>query len=171
VPALKFEGRAGADSVFRSVETVTGGFFRYFQQGHARCKYENNESLTNSGYPGEGVDFGATRTVGVALGGGGGSSSSTLGEAFGVGDSRWFVLRLLFDPKLPLTVVAGSCSAAFALPRRCAESATAMVVTGCCVRFHRWPGSSAEPVGCWDPPPIPAGSRLHSVLEFGHFHA
>ena len=61
------------------------------------------------------MDFGATRTVGVALGGGGGSSSSTLGEAFGVGDSRWLVLRLLFDPKLPLTVVAGSCSPALAL--------------------------------------------------------
>jgi hypothetical protein len=64
-------------------------------------------------YSGEGVDLGATRSVGVALGGGGGSSSS-FGVGFGVGDSRWFVLRLLLEPKLPLTVVAGTCSTASA---------------------------------------------------------
>jgi hypothetical protein len=38
-----------------------------------------------------------------------------MGTRLGVGDSRWFELRLLFEPKLPLTLVDGTCSVTLAL--------------------------------------------------------
>lgn len=51
-------------------------------------------------------------TVGMTFGGGGVVSSLIRGE--GVGASPRFELRLLFEPKLPITVAGVDCTRAFA---------------------------------------------------------
>ena len=62
---------------------------------------------------GEAVGLGTDLTVGVALGVG--ASSTLRGDGRGVGASPRFALRLLFEPKFPITVAGVDCSRVLAL--------------------------------------------------------